>query len=256
EKDRFAQRWANGTLRTPRIVEIADTARGPYGISERVAGGPLDDLDEMGLGRVLPSLLSAMDAMRDADLSGTRGYGLWHGDGNAPHASWRDNLVGEDAPGERAKQRDALAGSRVGSREFDIGLERMHELLSFCPEDRHLVHNDLLNFNVFVDASGVVLLDWGASIYGDFLYEVALLTFWWPWFQKKWRGIDIRYEIERHYMAIGLAIPNYAERLRCCELDIGISHIAFQVSRGELANAAWTARRVTKLAATPLSDSS
>ena len=255
EKDRFAQRWASDALLTPRVVEIEDTARGPYGIAERITGGPIDDLDEAGFRHVLPSLFSAMDAVRVADLSGTSGYGLWHGDGNGNHASWRDTLVREEAPGERAKQREALGRSGVGSREFDIGLERMHELLPFCLETRHLVHNDLLYRNVFVDRGRVVLLDWGASIYGDFLYDVALLTFWWPWYERRWGGIDIRYEIERHYAANGVAIPNYAERLRCCELDIGISAIAFQVGRGDLENGAWTARRTTKLAAAALADS-
>lgn len=199
-------------------------------------------------------LFGAMDAMRDADLSGTRGYGLWHGDGNAGHTSWRDNLVREEPPGERAKQRQALARTRIGRREFDAGLARMHELLPFGPETRHLVHNDLLNVNVFVDAQGVVLLDWGASIYGDFLYDAALLTFWWPWYRARWGRIDIRQEIEAHYARIGLTIPSFAERLRCCELDIGISHIAFQAGREEWDNCAWTARRTTELAAAPLSD--
>lgn len=252
EKDRLAQRWATGRLRTPRIVEIADHERGTYAISERVFGTALDALDETALRARLPSLFDAIDAMRAADLTGTRGYGLWHADGNAGHATWRDNLVREDPPGERAKQRERLGETRIGHVEFDAGLARMHELLRFCPEDRHLVHNDLLNFNVFADDEGVVLLDWGASIYGDFLYDLALLTFWWPWYEGRWGGIDIRAEIGLHYRDSGRTIPSFAERLRCYELDIGISHIAYQASRQEWDNCAWTARRTLQLAAATL----
>jgi len=251
EKDRFAQRWVTPALRTPRMLEIGDLPEGAYGISERVIGTPLDAQDEASMRRVLPSLLAALDAMRDADLAGTHAYGLWHGDGAANHLSWRDNLVREEPPGERRKQREFLARSRAGTAEFDAGLRRMRELLPFCPEERHLVHNDLLNFNVFVDAQGVIMLDWGASIFGDFLYDVALLTFWWPAYAR-WPGVDIRAEIERHYEEIDLVVPSFAERLRCYELDIGISHIHYQAWRERWDDCAWTARRTTELALAPL----
>lgn len=252
EKDRLAERWATSALRIPRVVEIADHERGTYAISERVFGTALDDLDEASLRGRLPALFAAMDAMRAADLGGTSGYGLWHGDGNAVHATWRDNLVREDPPGERALQRERLGRTRVGHVEFDAGLARMRELLRFCPEDRYLVHNDLLNFNVLADDAGVILLDWGASIYGDFLYDVALLTFWWPWYADRWGGIDIRAEVEHHHRDTGQAIASFAERLRCCELDIGVSHIAFQASREQWKSCAWTARRTMDLARAPL----
>src|SRR3982074_1409741 len=64
EKDRLAERWRSATLRIPRMVEIGDPETGGYGIADRVTGGPLDDLDEPRLRRVLPSLFAAMDAMR------------------------------------------------------------------------------------------------------------------------------------------------------------------------------------------------
>src|SRR5437867_2910923 len=121
EKDRLAERWAAPSLRIPHMVEIGDLpGGGAYGIARRVAGGPIDDLDEAGMRAVLPRLFEAMDAMRDADLQGTTGYGLWHGDGRADRSSWRDALVGDAATRERAEQRAMLARTPIGHVAFDV----------------------------------------------------------------------------------------------------------------------------------------
>lgn len=252
EKDRFAGRWTSPWLRIPRIVEIGDfgRGRGGYGISERVRGTHIEELDEAGMRRALPSLLRALDATRDATLAGTRGYGLWHGDGNGERASWRDALLDlGDGRDRMAERRAFLATTRIGVAEFDLGLARMRELIEVCPDERHLVHNDLLYFNVLADDAGVVLLDWGASIYGDFLYDAALLVFWWPHpLYPNWSRIDIRAEIERHHRATRLDIPHFAERLLCCELHIGLEHIASQAEHHQWEYAAWTARRTRALA--------
>lgn len=248
EKDRFAERWRTSSLRIPHMVEIGDVpAGGGYGIAERVIGKPIDERDDDGMRKILPSLFAALEATRGADLAGTAGWGLWHGDGNAVYGTWEDNLLREDPPGERAAQRELLAATRIGSAEFDAGLARMRELVPFAQMQRSLVHNDLLNYNLLADDAGVILLDWGASIYGDFLYDSALLTFWWPYYAK-WAGIDIRAEVERHF---GDA-PNFRERLRLCELDIGVSHIAFQASQARWDNAAWTAKRTAERARAPI----
>ncbi len=249
EKDRFAERWRSSRLRIPHMVEIGDLPdRGGYGIAERVTGTPLDDRDEAGMRVALPSLLDAIEAMRDADLAGTHGYGLWHGDGNGEFGSWREALLYVlPARDLRSDQRGELARSSVGTREFDLGLARMGELLPSCPEERHVVHNDTLNYNVLVDDRGLVLLDWGASIYGDFLYDAALLTFWWPWYATRWGRIDVRREVTSRFGRV----PSFKERMRCYELNIGIAHIHFQATR-RVADAAWTARRTLELANSPL----
>jgi len=196
EKDRFAQRWATADLRVPHVIEIGESPAGAYGISERVHGVPLDDLDEAGMRAILPSLFRTLDRLRDADIDTTRGYGLWHGDGNAPGQSWRGTLL-DDMPLEEL--RTDLRGTPVGTDAFDAGVSAMRDVATYASEERHVVHNDLLNYNVLVDRDGVVLLDWGASIYGDFLYDWGLLTFWWPWYRARWGGIDIDHEVAEHF---------------------------------------------------------
>ena len=244
EKDRFAERWRSPSLRIPHMTEIGDVPEGGgYGIAERVRGTPIDDASADEMRGLLPAVFSAIEAMRDADLSGTSGWGLWHGDGNGEHISWPDALM-RDA---RSHQREIVARSPIGVREFDAGVARIGELLRFGPSRRHLVHDDLLNYNLLADERGIVVLDWGASTYGDFLHDAALLTFWWPWYGK-WPSIDIDAEVARRFGDT----PDFPARLRVCQVEIGVSHIAFQVGRGMLDAARWTARRTAELAAAAL----
>jgi aminoglycoside phosphotransferase (APT) family kinase protein len=242
EKDRYAARWASPRLRTVRITEIGDLPIGAYGISERVRGGQIDELDAEGMSRILPALFTAIDAIREADLTGTSGWGLWHGDGNGTFATWPDFLLRNGA------ERDLVATHGVGLIGFDAGIARMRELLEFGPDRRYLVHDDLLYHNVLADELGVVVLDWGASIYGDFVYDLALLTFWWPWYAQ-WSSIDID-ALVRERFADG--VPHFAERLRLCEMDIGVSHIPFQLVHRDATAAAWTGQRTVDRASAPL----
>ena len=57
---------------------------------------------------------------------------------------------------------------------------------------------------------------------GDFLYDLAWLCFWQPWYPA-WQRIDFEQEARRHYDAIGLDVPHFEERLCCCQLHIGLA---------------------------------
>jgi hygromycin-B 4-O-kinase len=250
-KDRLAARFASPALPIPAIVEHGETDAGYYAMSERVPGGFLDDLDEGGMRAMLPSLFAALDAMREADLAGTTGYGIWGAAGNAPHSSWRAALldVARDRPGVRIHGwRERLAASPVGSGPFDEAYERLRVLSECCPEERHLIHSDLLNFNVLVEEeriSGVI--DWGCAMWGDFLYDVAWFAFWAPWYPS-WRGIDFAAEAERLYAAIGLNVPNFVERLACYQIHIGLDGMAYQAFTERWELLAETAARTLEMA--------
>ena len=58
---------------------------GHYAVSERVkAGSWLEDLEGAALDDALPAIGRMLAGMREADVSGTTGYGSWDVDGNAP----------------------------------------------------------------------------------------------------------------------------------------------------------------------------
>jgi hypothetical protein len=60
-----------------------------------------------------------------------------------------------------------------------------------------------------------------------------------------WSTLDIRQAAIEHFAAIGLPVPNFDARLRCCELAIGLDGLANQAYTASSAdNLAWTAARL------------
>jgi hygromycin-B 4-O-kinase len=250
-KDRLAARYASPALPIPRVVELGEAFGGYYAISERVFGTYIDDVDETQMRALLPSLFAALDAARLADLSGTTGYGAWDADGTAPYPSWRAALVdvANDRPIDRIHGwRERLAASPVGVGPFEEAYGHLLALTDHVPAERHLIHSDLLHYNVLVEADRITgVLDWGCGMYGDFLYDLAWLCFWQPWYPA-WQRIDFRGEATRHYAAIGLDVPHFEERLRCCQLHIGLAGQAYQAYAGDWTDLQDTARHTLDVA--------
>jgi hygromycin-B 4-O-kinase len=254
-KDCLAAAFSSPALPIPKVVELGEAFGGFYAISERVFGMFLDDLGEAEMRQLLPSLFDALDAARLADLSASSGYGLWHADGVGQSPSWRAWLLGvaDDSPPKRTYGwRARLADSQTGDRPYVEALGAMTALVPKCPEIRHLVHADLLHNNVLVSAGRITgVLDWGCSIYGDFLYDLAWLSFWSSWYSA-WRQIDFVQEARSHYASIGLDVPDFAERLRCYELHIGLDGQAYSAFMGRWDELEATAQRTVALARAPL----
>jgi len=251
EKDAYAARYESAALPIPPIIEWGPAGKGYYAVAARMPGVHIDTLDEAGMRRVLPSLFAALDAMRVVDLSGASGYGGWRADGRTWDPTWRQYLLGVAsgrATRGSAGWRELLRYSPTATATFEEGYARLQELVEFCPEDRHLVHEDLMNFNVLVDRDRIsAVLDWGSSIYGDFVYDLVKIVFYEHWYPQ-WKNIDFAAEARAHYDSIGLAVPHFAERLRCYCLREGISGMAYSAFRKRWEQVDLKARRVLEIA--------
>ena len=247
ERDRLAARFASANLPIPQVVEIDEALGAWYSISTRAHGTPLEQLDVTGWTDTLPSVLALLDSLRKADLTGTTGYGAWDREGNAPHATWEEYLadVIHDRPGSRTvgwKRR--LVDSPLGDESFMRGYERMLDLAAAFPGPRSLVHNDLLNRNALAAGGRVTaVFDWGCSIYGDFVYELATIVFWSPWYAPIEQS-DVMSRAIDHYGDMGLEVANFDERFRCCALHIGLVHLAYNAFLGDLETLRLTDRRM------------
>lgn len=251
EKDRAVARWGTPALPVPPVLEIGEALGLSYAITPRVPGDFLEALDEGRVRAVLPSLLATLDAARSVDLSNTTGFGGWTASGGGVHASWRETIlsVGVTIPPERsAGWRERLEASPTGSAPFEEAYALMRKLVEWCPEERHLIHDDLLNRNVLVEGDRIsAVLDWGSSMYGDFVYDVALLEYGRAWFTAS-PGIDFLAEVRRHYAEIGLDVPHLEERVRCYAMKIGLGGMSYNAWKQRWDSVAWHATRTLEFA--------
>jgi hygromycin-B 4-O-kinase len=234
-KDQQAMAFAGPDLPVPEVLETGRGLGGAYAISQRCFGTFLESLDESGWRRLLPALLGGLDALRHLPVPGAGAAAAVSGTDAAEGGGavgWREWLWSglADRPGERVSGWKAVLDQQAGLSElFAAGQREFAALLPACPELRHVLHGDLLNRNVLVSAGGSRLagvFDWGCSAYGDFLYEIAWFTFWAPW-HAGLAAIDFRSVILGHYSATGVEVPCFDERLRCYEVHIGLTHLAY-----------------------------
>jgi hygromycin-B 4-O-kinase len=234
-KDQIMVRYASEHLPVPKVIEIGEAHDRFFAVSERAHGRYLETLTGSDLRRVLPSLFHTLDAVRAIDISHTEGYGIWTPDRRGPERTWGEALlrVGSDLPGDRTHGwRKALEASPTGTEPFHRGFDALQELVEHVPEQRHIIHSDLLYRNVLVaDDKLAAVFDWGNSQFGDHLYDAAWLIYCQPrW--TNWSGLDIRSELERHWEKTGQLADDLEERLRCYQLHIGLAAQAYNAFTG------------------------
>ena len=249
EKDQVAYRYATPDLPIPQVYEIGEAFGGYYAIATRVHGTPLEQVGADEWRDLVPAVVAALEALRTADITATSGFGGWGVDRNAPEPSWSARLltVDRDVPTMRTHGwRAKLATSAAGDAAFRWG----YDLLQQVARDdvpRALLHCDLINRNVLVDGARLTgVFDWGCSIYGDHLYELAWFEFWAPWMPQ----LDIAYlrsALEERWQGIGYTPHHQEERLTACYLHIGLDHLAYNAIIDDWSTLLATAARMRTL---------
>jgi len=219
--DRDAMAYSREGLPVPAVLDIGDAFGGVYAISERHRGRFLESVrvDEADVAG--PTLMTLLDALRSVPDDGRR------------NAAWRAWLVASlrDDPGQTVSGwRATLAADPTLDRLYRACESRIHELLDACPERRDLVHGDLLHGNVLIapDASRVdAVFSWKCSVRGDFLFDVALCTFWGAIAHP---GIGATDPFGRTLATAPAGdLADAALRHHCYELHIGTSHLGWYV---------------------------
>jgi hygromycin-B 4-O-kinase len=250
QKDQRAHQFARPELPIPEVLDIGSAFDGYYAVSTRAHGVPLESVSVAQWRALVPAVVAALEAMRTTDLSSTHGFGGWGVDGHAEHASWSDRLlaVQEDTPDQRGHGwRARLATSPEGEAAFCWGLDLLEQVVD-DDVPRSLLHCDLTNRNVLVQGGQISgVFDWGCSIYGDHLYELALFEFWAPW-QPALETDVLKSALLERWAAQGYRPENQAARLLACHLHIGLEHLAYHASLNNWPMVEAVARRMHALA--------
>lgn len=233
DRDAYAYRFRSSALVIPRVTHRGALEDAHFAISERIDGGFLDELDGDGLDATLPSLLTMLDALRTADVSGSTGYGIWDTSGNGAHRTWKDYLRTsiEDDPAQRTGSwRAKLETYSTGAAAFDRDVALLLRRIKDMPEMRSVIHGDLLNYNVFATGNRISgVIDWGCAMYGDPVFELAWFGFWWPWYPQ-WHDVDVVGAALHAFRDRGADLTSFRDRLLCYELQIGLTHQAYHAA--------------------------
>jgi hygromycin-B 4-O-kinase len=250
-KDQLMSAYGSADLPVPTVRETGRAGDGYFAVSDRAPGRLLNDLDGANMRAALPGLLRALDALRAIEVPVASGYGIWIPDGTAPAATWPQALLAvcqETArvPGWRV----ALAASPTGAAPFRAGYARPRELVTGLPQDRHVIHGDLVNRNVLINGATITaVIDWGNAMYGDYLYDAAWLIYWWPWFPA-WQDIDIGRELRQHWDQHGGTPADLEHRLLTYLIHIGLDAMSYDAFKRRPDDLARNTARVLELART------
>ncbi len=230
EKDSFAVSFSNEAIPVPSIIDMGSNLGEFYAISEFSQGTFLEKLTSIQLEATIPALFQLFDALRSTDLSRTTGYGGWDKNGKGNSSSWREYLLDiKNEPRNKELQGwyQALANSEVGVESFDSLYEQMETLVDKCPEDRQLIHADLLNSNLMVSGNKIsAVIDWQCSMYGDSLYEIAWFMYCRQYFPQ-FDTLQLCQQALKHYQVTTGNTTNVEERLLAYQIHIGLGAVAY-----------------------------
>jgi aminoglycoside phosphotransferase (APT) family kinase protein len=253
EADRMAMAFAGPDLPVPEVREIGNLPDGrAYAISVRHRGVFLEDVPSESSGALGPTLAGLLLALR-AVPTDPQSPVLWHQRGATP-TSWREflmaGLVDDPSSVAHGWSASVAADPRLAALSAKI-VEVIQGLIEAIPERRDLVHGDLLHGNVLVgpDAKRVeTVFSWKCSVRGDFLFDAAWCSFWAPWHP----GIAAADPLPRVLSAPSVraepsALDDASARHHCYELQIGFTHLGWNIWTGNQQDLVKTVNRLSEV---------
>lgn len=238
EKDRYAATLSSRGMPVPDVLEVGDAGGGySYAVSVRARGRCLEELGAAAAPWLEPAVWRLFDALRSVPVPAGTAASCRGGWAQAS-TSWPDALV------------DAWSGPRPLVKRLEDRLAAVPEVENVvrragstiasivargcCPDVRHLIHGDLLSRNVLVDEPARAIsavLDWGEMRYGDFLFDVACVSF----LARRVPALaatDFYESASAHFADLGVDTPHLRERLFCYELRFGTDRLLSYVPSG------------------------
>ena len=178
-----------GTLILSTFLQVGRLGDLHFAISRKMLGQTLALLSRyQEVYDLLPQILDILAAIHGIDVSDTQGYGCFTDQGRGYFPSWSDHLhmiAREEADNDYFGKWYPLfdetfltARSLSGSLPADVRSSRVLSRRSLSD----LWRLELLRHAMLAqDGKITALLNWVDASYGDVVYDIAVLDFWWPW---------------------------------------------------------------------------
>lgn len=196
-----------------------------FAISRKVPGKVAASMPAQEVKRLLPQIISTLDSIHHVDVSDTSGYGVFDLLGRGMSMSWRGFLEliakEEDERDYFGKWHHLFDDTFLERNLYERIYDRMTSLLDYCPSERYLVHGSYSLYSILVDDGRITAVqDWFDARYGDFVYDIAGLDFWFPW-------LGVREAFQLYYKEREVEVPSYPERMLCYECYVALGGMRF-----------------------------
>ena len=230
-RDKFAARMSSPELPVPQIIKIEKYQDQYFAVSPFFDGEPFEMLSISELEQTIPCFLRMMNALQSINLDSTEGYGTITTEGQGAYRGWHDALldVNNDRPENLTHGwKKILANNPVAERKYNRFYERLTELVPFCPEQKHLIHSDLLYQNLLVhDRRISAVLDWGCAMIGDPVYDIAIFSFFEPWYPAFTETKLVNKMCESYMAQSPDNTLNFKQRMTAYQIHLTLGNIAF-----------------------------
>jgi len=232
-RDSIAAGWSSPNLPVPQIIKIDRYQEHYYAVSPFFPGEPFENLPVTDLEQTVPDFLLMMTALQSICFDSIKGFGTLTQAGNGEFESWSEALldVNNDRPGNLTHGwKKMLSETPDAQLKYDQFYEQLTGLVKYCPEQKHLIHSDLLYQNLLVDDHKIsAVLDWGCSMIGDPVYDIAIFAFFEPWYPA-FTQVSLIQKMQQSFLEKSSENRrNFDQRMVACQIHLTLGNIAYCV---------------------------
>lgn len=230
-KEQYISRLlASTSVPMPKILHVGRLEDLHYAISQKAAGQMVQELPTEQIRALFPQIIEILDAIHHVDVSDTSGYGIFNRHGTGQATSWNTFLSSiadeEDERDYFGKWHRLFEDTFLERDLFEQIYQHMLRLLAYCPSERYLVHGNYSFSNILAqDGRVTAVLDWLDALYGDFVYDLAGLDFWYSWLESPTQFLH-------YYQERQISLPHFQERLLCYQCHIALIALRFYAKMG------------------------
>ena len=178
-----------------------------YSITPRCSGSLLEDLDFGRRVDLLPAFIDYTHNFHSLSLKKYSGFGPLDDLGNGKFNSWSEYLLNQTQ----------FVSDLWPSGLFTQLQSFIQTNIALMPTSQHLIHGDYGFNNVFASGNKITgIIDWSDAKLGDFVYDIAYLSFW----SKSLDYSKLFYHIYRTQNLLNL--DNYLPRLQTYTIHLAV----------------------------------